>query len=118
MTGQTGRFRRTDRILRSRDFQRVGRGGKRLASRNFIVLMAPSSRELESGERRRLGVTVSRRVGNAVVRNRVKRGIREWFRRLRSQLEQGVDVIVIARAPAARLTAPEISRDLEKLLQS
>jgi ribonuclease P protein component len=117
VTGKTGRFQRADRILHSRDFQRVGRIGKRLSSRNFVILTTPS-RELESDERRRLGVTVSRRVGNAVTRNRVKRGIREWFRRLRNQLEEGADVIVIARAAAAELTSAEIAADLENLVCS
>ena len=117
MTGRTGRFQRADRILRSRDFQRVGRVGKRFASRNFVLFIAQPE-VLESGKRRRLGVTVSRRVGNAITRNRVKRGIREWFRRWRSQFEQEADVVVIARRPAAELTSTEIALDLEKLARS
>jgi len=51
----------------------------------------------------RLGLVVSRRVGGAVVRNRVKRVVREWFRRHRSLLPKGVDLVVIARSDAADL---------------
>lgn len=66
-------------------------------------------------EGRRLGISASRRVGNAVVRNRVKRGVREWFRRQRETLPEGVDVVVIARRPAAELDGTGITRALESL---
>jgi ribonuclease P protein component len=55
------------------------------------------------GASSRLGLTVSRKVGNAVVRNRVKRRIREWFRRERHEFEGVWDVVVIARREAAAL---------------
>lgn len=64
----------------------------------------------------RLGVTVSRRVGNAVVRNRVKRRIREWFRRARADLQPGAQVVVIARREAAVLHFEEAERLLSTLL--
>jgi ribonuclease P protein component len=66
----------------------------------------------------RLGLTVSRRVGHAVVRNRLKRRIREWFLRHRSMLPTGVDLVVIARAPAARLSWTELEADLCALVAS
>ena len=53
----------------------------------------------------RLGVTVSRRVGGSVARNRVKRRIREWFRRTSLDVPAGRDVLVIARPGAAELSA-------------
>ena len=65
----------------------------------------------------RLGVTVSRRVGNAVVRNRVKRRVREWFRREGRIVGDGLDIVVIARAPAARLGADETASELSELLR-
>ena len=77
--------------------------------------MAASKRE-EKGPPR-LGTTVSRKVGNAVVRNRVKRAIREWFRQHRSQLPQSTDMVVIARPPAAELSGQEISTELCEQLQ-
>jgi len=74
--------------------------------------------ERPSSGRSRLGVTVSRRVGNAISRNRVKRGIREWFRQSRDRESETVDIVVIARSPAARLSGTEIARELDSLFHS
>ena len=65
--------------------------------------------------RARLGVTVSRKVGNAVVRNRVKRRIREWFRSDGQGLVAGRDVVVIARASAAGLSGVESFAQLSRI---
>ena len=112
------RLRRSDRILLSRDFQRVSRQGTRAASRDFVMLVAPG-RCSGAGEQpqRRLGVTASRKVGGAVVRNRVKRGIREWFRRSRAKFEGDVDVVVIARPGAAHLDSEALQAGLCALRQ-
>jgi ribonuclease P protein component len=117
MIGRTGRFKRTDRLLSSSDFRRIGRVGKRLATRYFVVLIAAAETRREV-KQRQLGVTVSRRVGNAVVRNRIKRGVREWFRRSRGSLASAVDVVVIARRDAARLSAGEVGEELDQMLFS
>jgi ribonuclease P protein component len=86
-------------------------GGRRYSSSSFAVLVAPSS---EPGSAR-LGVTVSRKVGNAVVRNRVKRRIREWFRRYGSSLVAGRDIVVIARSAAAPLSGSDVSSELTRI---
>ena len=79
--------------------------------RGFVVVAA--ARGADSAEATpRLGVTVSKRVGNAVVRNRVKRRIREWFRSEREHLDPTMDLVVIGRSPAAPLSGREISRQL------
>jgi ribonuclease P protein component len=111
VTERTGPFRRSDRLLRSREFQYVARHGRRAVVRGFVVLVAPRA---AAGTARgpRLGVTVSRRVGGAVVRNRVKRRIREWFRAEARALPGGVDVVVIGRRAAATLSGAEVSREL------
>ncbi len=62
-----------------------------------------------------MGITVSGKVGNAVVRNYVKRSVREWFRGVRNTL--GVcDVVVIARRDAAKLRGPEFAAALNGLI--
>lgn len=66
----------------------------------------------------RLGVTVSRRVGNAVVRNRVKRRIREWFRQFGRERMVGSDVVVIARQGAAHLDGATTFAELDELTAS
>lgn len=68
--------------------------------------------------RARLGVTVSRRVGNAVVRNRIKRRIREWFRRQSQQTTGAHDILVIARPAAARLRGAATFAELSRLYRS
>ncbi len=64
---------------------------------------------------RRLGITASRKVAHAVTRNRLKRGIREWFRVSRDRFEEDVDVVVIVRRAAAELPSNEMSARLSAL---
>ena len=77
---------------------------------SFLLLVAARFPACE-GAPARLGLTVSRRVGRAVERNRVKRGVREWFRRNRSALPLDRDLVVIARPAAADLEQREIERE-------
>ena len=99
MRGPTGRFGPRDRLLRAAEFRTVGERGRRAADSWFVVLVHERERAPLSS-RVRLGVTVSRKVGEAVVRNRVKRCIREWFRRARAAMRPGIDLVVIARRGA------------------
>jgi ribonuclease P protein component len=115
MVGPRERFPRASRLRRSREFQRVARLGQRMTTEHFVVLLARRESETAAG-RPRLGITVSRRVGSAVARNRVKRRVREWFRRSQSLLGPCVDLVVIARQGAARLAAREISQELSEVL--
>ena len=73
-------------------------------------------RSRRSGGFTRLGLTVSRKVGNAVERNRVKRRVREWFRRCRPDAGEAVDVVVIARRPALALRGESLYRTLDELV--
>lgn len=107
---------REDRLRSSRDFRRVGREGRRRRSRHFVLLIAAKRSEVRR-EAPALGVTVSRKVGKAVRRNRVKRCIREWFRHHREALPARSDVVVIARPGAAELSTAEIERELTGLLR-
>ena len=106
----TGRFGRADRILTSREYREIGRHGRRVTSDCFVILMA------RGDVGRRVGITVSKKVGNAVVRNRVKRGIREWFRRSRAQLRARVDLVIIAKPAARRLRGRELASALDRLM--
>ena len=108
-------MRRSDRLRSRKDFQRASREGERRASRHFVGLLVPQHGSHSEG-RPRLGVTVSRRVGGAVARNRVKRGIRAWFRWHRERVPAGCDLVVIARRGAPELSAAERAHELDALL--
>jgi ribonuclease P protein component len=88
------------RLSRSADFERVYREGRSHASRHLVVYAFP--REDSEGEVR-LGVSVGRKVGGAVERNRVKRLLREGFASVAAELPPGHDFVVVARAEVSEL---------------
>jgi ribonuclease P protein component len=86
------RFPRDLRILTGRDYASVKRRGRRLTTRFFVLYVAPSETDNS-----RLGLIASKKVGNAVLRNRTKRVIREVFRINRHLLGGTFDIVVIAK---------------------
>ena len=105
------RFPKSARLRKRPEFVNLSRTGKKFHSPNFIVI----SKSNERGESR-LGITVSSKVGNALVRNRIKRLVREFFRRRRHQWVPGSDMVVIARKGAATLSSALMQKELEKSL--
>lgn len=104
------RFGASDRLHQRIEYLHVQREGVRFQTAHFVVYAA----RLSSGEGVRLGMAVSRRIGSAVVRNRIKRRLRECFRlKLRAILREGTDLVVIARAGAGELATPAIRDELE-----
>jgi len=105
------RFGKAARLLRRGEFLAVQQGGRRLYAGELLVLARDAGMD-----RPRLGVTVSSKVGSAVIRNRVKRWVREAFRSVAAELPP-VDLVVIARSGAPRvglsgaLTALQAARD-------
>ncbi|MCH2185480.1 ribonuclease P protein component, partial [Myxococcota bacterium] len=63
------------------------------------------------------GLSTSRKVGNAVVRNRIRRQVREWFREKRHALPKSLDLVVIARKQAAHRTSGDLQRSLDLLVE-
>jgi ribonuclease P protein component len=121
-------FPKSQRLRKRADYLAVQRGGKTQHCRYFVVVSAHQAQERRSG---RLGITVSKKVGNAVTRNRVKRAVREFARgagasaqstsalasatsALSPWLPANLDVVVIAKKAAA--TAP--TRTLWAALES
>lgn len=100
-------FKAADRIRKRREYQRVYDQGRKVFSRNFTLFL------LENDLRRpRLGITATRRVGGAVQRNRAKRLLREWFRKVRQDLP-AVDLVVNVKEGLHRLTLEGLSSELE-----
>jgi ribonuclease P protein component len=91
------------RLSRSAEFERVYRHGRSTANRHLVLYTFPNP----SSERPRLGVSVSRKVGGAVERNRVKRLLREAFAQAEPGLGAGQDMVVVARPPARELVERE-----------
>ena len=82
-------------IKKNEDFQKVYQSGKSFANK-YLVMYAKKN-ESETG---RLGISVSKKVGNSVVRHRIARLIRESYRLNESKFHSGWDVIVVARQGA------------------
>jgi ribonuclease P protein component len=106
------RLPRTRRIRKRAEFLALQRVGRRYAGTRFVVITAPR----QSGPGR-IGITASRRVGGAVVRNRVKRLVREFFRRHQHAIVPPQDVLVIARTQAAEASYAEVVQELGKALR-
>ena len=100
------------RIKKNKEFQQIFKKGKSFANRQFIVYVL----KVEQPEFR-LGLSVSKKVGNAVARNRVKRYIRQTFLELKDDLLPNADYIIIARPQAATMDFHESKKSLEHVLR-
>ena len=105
-------FPRKLRLLRTADFYRVYKQKHSVAIGPLIIYGAEQTISLSHP---RIGISVSRRVGNAVVRNQWKRRLREAFRQVRSQVvENNIDVIVVVRATGKPETGQKAVQDMER----
>ncbi|MBI9087292.1 MAG: ribonuclease P protein component [Desulfobacterales bacterium] len=107
---QPGRFPKAERLLKRPSFLRLTKGGKRVHTRLFLAAALPGETT-----KTRLGVTVTRKVGSAVRRNRIKRLVREFFRLNRNGLPRGVDINVIAKKEAVDAEAEQLRASLKTL---
>jgi ribonuclease P protein component len=106
------RFGRARRLRSPRDFQRVRRG--RRVSGSYLTLGCV--RQAGALGPARIGFSVGKRVGNAVVRNRVKRRLREATRRLLAGVPAGWDLVISARPEAAAADYAALAADVRALL--
>ena len=93
--------RKRRRLSRSGEFERVYREGRSHASRHLVVYAFPRAEDADSDPR--LGVSVGRKVGGAVERNRMKRLLREAFWASAEELREGHDFVIVARPAASEL---------------
>lgn len=102
----------TESLKKNREFKRVYSKGKSIANRLLVMYVLPN----DMGHNR-LGISVSKKVGNSVVRSKVTRRIRESYRLAESKPEMGNDIIIIARTSASTSTYAGVDKALRQLLK-
>lgn len=85
----------SDSLKKNRDFQKVYHNGKSFANKYLVMYVLENNLEIN-----RIGISVSKKVGNSVVRHRITRLIRESYRLHEEMFNSGLDIVVIARANA------------------
>ncbi len=102
-------FSKAERLRKRREFLGVYERGEKIQSTYFVLYI------LETGRpHHRLGITVSRKIGRAVVRNRIKRRLREIFRTNKQAIFPHCDLVVNAKRAAARAHNQQIQEDILK----
>ncbi len=99
------------RLRRSEDFRRVWKEGRSWAHPLFIIWAAPHERYEP-----RIGIVASKKVGKAVQRNRARRLLREAARLLYPRIEEGWDIVLVARAPLAQAPFSDVKKAMMELL--
>ena len=100
----------SESLKKNRDFQQVYKRGTSKANRYLVMYVLPNQHM-----KNRLGISVSKKVGNSVVRHRLTRLIRESYRLNEAEFENGLDIVVVARPQAKDRTYHEIESALMHL---
>ena len=103
-------FPKTSRLLKRGQFLRLSKQGKKIHTGYFIAIVLNGTEK-----NNRIGITVSKKVGNAVERNRIKRVIREYFRHRKESFKEIRDINIIGKKGLTRLTNGQIIEKLDKL---
>lgn len=107
-----GQFPKSARVRKRREYLEIQGRGRRVSLPHFVFVLAARPRAPGVLASARLGVTASRKVGNAVVRNRCKRLVREAFRAVGAELfADDIDVIVIVKAAPTGLSLADVLRE-------
>ena len=103
----SGRFSKSARVRKRREYQRIQSAGRRLSLAHFVLIL--SAREEAGGAR--LGIAASRKIGGAVVRNRMRRLVREAFRCTRELFPDDIDVVVIVKSAPPEFGLGDVVRE-------
>lgn len=99
------------RLRKSEEFKMVIETGKKRVFPNFVVFLR--SNELSHP---RLGITISKNIGKAHTRNRIKRLLREYFRLHQNDYKNNMDIVIIARKGASELDYKAVNKELSPLI--
>lgn len=105
-------FNKKDRLLKRIEYQELSEKGKKVHGQHFVLVYAKNEKEYS-----RLGITVTKKVGNAVIRNRIKRYCREFFRQNRSFFIESKDINIIAKKYAVSLGSKQMFQTLENIFK-
>ena len=100
------------RIRSRRRYLAVQNNGRRIHTRHFIVFILPGKTNNV-----RIGITASRRIGNAVVRNRWKRVVRESFRHIQQTIDGPLDMVFVARRGVQCPSIQQVNEDIQHALR-
>ena len=103
------RFRRGDRLKKRYEFRQAQLGGRRIHTPHFLIVVQPNALQ-----NTRLGITVTKKVGTAVQRNRIKRVVREVFRRNRQLFPVSHDLVFIAKRGATDIDYGALLSELQR----
>ncbi|MBW2038350.1 MAG: ribonuclease P protein component [Deltaproteobacteria bacterium] len=105
-------LRKEERLRKKRDFQRIAKEGNRRNTKNFLIIARGNDWGFS-----RVGAVASKKMGTAVERNRVKRLIREFFRRNKDMLPPSTDYVIVGKKGAQDLKYDQVVEELRSLLE-
>ncbi|WP_338450428.1 ribonuclease P protein component [Niallia oryzisoli] len=106
-------MRKEYRVKKNEDFQEVFKKGESVANRQFVVYTLKKPEQSHF----RIGLSVSKKIGNAVTRNQIKRYVRQAFHEFDGYIHNDVDYIIIARKPTADMDYFDIQKSLTHVLK-
>ena len=101
------------RVKKNEEFQQIFKQGESFANKQLVIYYVPKKDQHHF----RVGISVGKKLGNAVMRNQIKRYIRESLRQLESHIQPDVDIIIIARKPTTSMKVDEIKNTLKHVLK-
>lgn len=100
------------RIKKNKEFQQIFKEGKSFANRQLVIYYIKK----EDQDNFRIGLSVGKKIGNAVTRNRIKRYLRQSFQELEEKILPTLNIIIIARQPTKDMNYFDIKKSLIHLL--
>ncbi|MFC4402327.1 ribonuclease P protein component [Gracilibacillus xinjiangensis] len=105
-------MKKTFRIKKNREFQQVFKNGASFANRQLVIYYLQKKDQAHY----RVGLSVSKKIGNAVVRNQIKRYLRQAFIELNDEIKASYDIIIIARQPVTDCDFHQVKKSVQHLL--